>query len=267
MRYALRLLLILLFFGSTGWFGYATYRDYSMLMMDAVEGEEVESRAKAAMETRTQKALTNAPPEADSGIALPGMLSEEEELLRGIRANRKVSHHYVRLIGNGIAFAVLFVITGFFFAHQMGDILRFDLGRKIQYVDDVSSDQERYEKAEYLILKGSHRDAVKLLEQIIANDADHFEARLRLAEVLDKNLEAYEEAAPAYEAALKLKFHPERWAWAAVRLCNIYSGKLGQGNRALKMMRRVAEEHPHTAAAAKVKKRLAMVDRYQRPPG
>jgi hypothetical protein len=266
MRYAIRLLIILLFFGSTAWFGYATYRDYSMLMLDAVEGEEIESREKAEMETRTQKALTNSPPEQDNAIALPGMLSEEEELLRGVRANRKVSRHYVRLIGNGIAFAVLFVISGFFFAHQAGDFLRFDLGRKVQYVDEVTSDQERYEKAEYLILKGSHREAVAMLKEIVDNDSEHFEARLRMAEVLDKELGDFEAAAPAYEAALKLKFNPERWAWTAVRLCNLYSGKLDQSNRALKLMRRIADEHPQTAAAAKVRKRLDMVERYKGPP-
>lgn len=266
MRYALRILLILLFFSSTGWFGYATYRDYSMLMMDAMEGNEVESRKKAEMETRSQKAITNSVPAGDVGIALPGMLAEEEELLRGIRNNRKVSRHYVRLIGNGIAFALFLVISGFFFAHQAGDILRFDLGKKIQYVDEITSDEERYEKAEYLILKGNLREAVGLLEQVVANDPEHFEARLRMAEVLDKDLKDHEAAAPAYEAALKLAFHPERWAWAAVRLCNIYSGSLGQSSRALKLMRRIVDDHPQTAAAAKVKKRLAMVDRYKRPP-
>ncbi|MBL6766332.1 MAG: hypothetical protein ISQ14_15370 [Verrucomicrobiae bacterium] len=263
MRYAIRLLLILLLFGSTGWFGYASYRDYSMLMMDAVSGEEAESRQRAEIETRAQKAVSSKTDSSDDTIAIPGMLSEEEELLRGVRANKKVNRHYIRLIGNGIAFALLFVITGFFFAHQMGDILRFDFGQKIQYVDEVTSDQERYEKAEYLILKGSFRDAVEMLKQITKNDPAHFEAHLRMAEVLDKNLEAYEEAAPAYEAALKLKFHPERWSWTAVRLCNIYSGKLGQGNRALKLMRRLVAEQPHTAGAAKVKKRLAMVDGYR----
>jgi tetratricopeptide (TPR) repeat protein len=265
MRYALRLSIILFFFGGTVWFGYATYRDYSMLMLDAVDDEEVESRARAEMETRTQKAFTNAPSEEMETLAVPGLLSEEEELLRGVRANRKVSRHYVRLIGNGVAFAILLVITGFFFAHQAGDILRFDLGRKIQYVDEITSDQERYEKAEYLILKGSHREAVGMLEQIVKNDPVHYEAQLRMAEVLDKELGDYPAAAPAYEAALKLKFHPERWAWTAVRLCNLYSGKLGQSNRALKLMQRVVDEHPQTAAAAKVRKRLDMVNRYQRP--
>lgn len=267
MRYALRLLLILLFFGSTGWFGYATYRDYSMLMMDAVDGDETETRKQAEMETRTQKAVMGAAADEEEALALPGVVTEEEDLLRGVRNNRRVSRHYIRLIGNGIAFAVLFVITGFFFAHQAGDILRFDLGKKIQYVDEITSDEERYEKAEYFILKGSYREGVDLLKQVVENDPHHFEARLRIAEVLDKNLEAYDEAAIAYEAALKLDFHPERWSWTAVRLCNIYSGKLGQGNRALKLMRKIADDHPQTAGAAKVRKRLAMVDQYKRPPG
>ena len=114
MRYAIRLLLILLLFGSTGWFGYASYRDYSMLMMDAVSGEEAESRQRAEIETRAQKAVSSKTDSSDDTIAIPGMLSEEEELLRGVRANKKVNRHYIRLIGNGIAFALLFVITDYY---------------------------------------------------------------------------------------------------------------------------------------------------------
>lgn len=261
MLLALRLLIVLLLFGSTGWFGYATYRDYSMLMMDAVETDEPESKKKAAAETRAQKAVTGQDDtEEESGLSIPGALDEEEELLRGIRQNRNVNRHYVRVIGNGIAFAVLFVITGFGFAHHAGDFLRFDLGQKIDTVEEVSDDRELFEKAEYMVLKGKHLDAIELLRRVLELDPNHFEAQLRIAEIYDKNLENYQVAIGEYEAAIKHEFDPERWSWAAVRLCNLYSGKMGDTNRAIRLMRELADKHPHSGGAAKVQKRLAMID-------
>ena len=260
MRIALRLFLVLLFFGSTIWFGFATYRDYSMLMYDAVEEEtDLQSKDMLEMETRTQKAVSDQA-EDESRVDDGNVLAEEEETLRTIRKNKSVSRHYIRLIGNGVAFAVLFTITGFGFAHQAGDFLRFDLGKKIDYVDEVSSTDEMYEKAEYQILKGKHVAGIELLRKVLVNDPDHFEAQLRIAEVYDKDLNNFEAAANEYSLALKHEFHPERWSWAAVRLCNIYSGKLKDSNSAIRMMRQLVEKHPHTGGAAKVRKRLDMID-------
>lgn len=261
MLLALRLFIVLLFFGSTVWFGYATYRDYSMLMLDAVETEEPESKKKAEMETRAQKAVQGkGESEEDSGIDIPGVMDEEEELLRGIRQNQTVNRHYVRVIGNGIAFAVLLVISGFGFAHHAGDFLRFDLGKKIETVEEITDDRELYEKAEYMVLKGKHLEGIELLRKVLELDPNHFEAQLRIAEIYDKNLENYQVAVGEYELALKHEFNPERWSWAAVRLCNLYSGKMGDTNRAVRLMRELVEKHPHTGGAAKVRKRLAMVD-------
>lgn len=261
MRLVIRLFLVLLFFGSTIWFGFATYRDYSMLMYEAVEEKaDAESPEMLEMEARTQKAVKEAPEPDISLVDEGNVLAEEEEMLRTIRKNKSVSRHYVRLIGNGVVFAILFVITGFSFAHQAGDFLRFDLGKKIDYVDEVTSDAELYEKAEYQILKGKHVAGIELLRTVLANDPNHFEAQLRIAEVYDKNLENYEVAATEYVAALKHEFHPERWSWAAVRLCNIYSGKLGDSNSAIRVMRQLVDKHPLSGGAAKVKKRLDMID-------
>lgn len=260
MRLALRLLLVLLLFGSTIWFGFATYHDYSVLMYDAVENAgEAQTKEMLEMETRTQKAVSDQAPDefrVDDG----NVLAEEEEALRTIRNNKTVSRHYVRLIGNGIAFAVLLTITGFGFAHQAGDFLRFDLGKKIDYVDDVTTTDEMYEKAEYQIMKGKHVAGIELLRKVLADDPNHFEAQLRIAEVYDKELNNFEAAATEYIAALKHEFHPERWSWAAVRLCNIYSGKLNDSNSAIRTMRLLVQKHPHTGGAAKVKKRLDMID-------
>ena len=264
MILALRLVLVLAFFGATIWFGFATYRDYSMLMLESVEGEEVESKQKAAMETRFQKAVdAQEETDANDGGIVDLFDEDEEELLRGVRQNKKVSKHYVRLLGNGIAFAVLLVITGFGFAHQLGDVLRFDFGKKVSYVEEVSDDRELYEKGEYLLMKGKHIDGIEVLRKVLEMDPNHFEAQLSIAETYDKKLENYQVAAEEYEATLKHEFSPERWSWVSVRLSNIYSGKLGDTNSAIRHMRILVDKHPNTGGAMKVAKRLAMVDAHR----
>ena len=48
--------------------------------------------------------------------------------------------------------------------------------------------------------------------------------------------------------------------WAAIHLCNLYSGKLGETEKALELLRRVAEECPDTTPGEKARDRLAKID-------
>ena len=49
------------------------------------------------------------------------------------------------------------------------------------------------------------------------------------------------------------------WGWAAIHLCNLYF-KLNQEEKGYALLRRLAKEHPQTAAAEKARKRLQQVD-------
>lgn len=254
-------MILLALLASTAWFGFATYRDYSILMLDAVGEANLESAKHAEFETRIQKAEQGPDDDMpDTDIHIPGILQEEVDLLRGNRSNWKIDQHGLWLTANGIAFIVLLLTTGFGLAHQMGDFLRFDMGRKIDFVGDHTDDQELFEHAEYLILKGDHVKGIEFLRKVVRMNPDHVEAQLRIANIYDKKLENYELAAGGYEAALKLDFNPERWSWVAVRLCNIYTGKLGDTNRAIKIMRDLVDKHPKTGGAHKVVKRLTQLD-------
>jgi tetratricopeptide (TPR) repeat protein len=82
-------------------------------------------------------------------------------------------------------------------------------------------------------------------------------AALRIAEIYEKDLRNYLAAALEYEEVLKNKLQPERWGWAAIHLCNLYS-KLGQQPKAAALLRRIVEEYPRTAAAKKARARLGM---------
>ena len=50
-----------------------------------------------------------------------------------------------------------------------------------------------------------------------------------------------------------------RWGWAAIHLCNLYSGKLDDSDRALALLQRVASECSETTAGQKARDRLAKI--------
>ena len=56
------------------------------------------------------------------------------------------------------------------------------------------------------------------------------------------------------------KLPPERWGWAAVHLCNLYSSKLNQPHKAIILLQRIVTEYGETAAAEKARKRLTQLE-------
>jgi tetratricopeptide (TPR) repeat protein len=262
MHLALRILIYLVLLGSTLWFGFSTYHDYSLLMFDAVGTESGETKKQAEMETRTQKA-TVAVEESETGLDLTDML-EDEENYRAVRVNNKVSRHYVRLIGNTVAFGFLLTVAGFLFAQDVGDVLRFRMNQKIQYVDDYSEKNEDAERGVYLLRKGKHPQGLEILRKVVAADPEAWEAQLAIAEHYDKTKENWTQAASDYEDLLQMEMPAEKWGWTAIRLCNIYTGKLDEVGRALLILKRLAVELPDTGAGAKAQKRLAMVEAAKR---
>src|SRR2546428_27628 len=67
-------------------------------------------------------------------------------------------------------------------------------------------------------------------------------------------------AALEYEEVLKQKLPPERWGWAAVHLCNLYTSKLNQSEKAIILLQRIVTEYGETAAAEKARKRLSQLE-------
>ncbi|MBG89949.1 MAG: hypothetical protein CMO80_24045 [Verrucomicrobiales bacterium] len=262
MLLAVRLFIYLSLLFGTLWFGYATYRDYSLLMIDAV-GSESESQKKAEMETRLQKAVepkAEDTPEDEAGIIDLSLMVDEEEDYRAIRVNKNVSRHYVRLIGNTIAFCVLLTIAGFLCAQDFGDVLRFRMNQKIQYVDEASELNEDAEKGIYLMKRGKHQGALEILRKVVEQNPDAWEAQLCIAEHYDRTKENWTQAVSEYEDLLQMEMPAEKWGWTAIRLCNIYTGKLNEIGRPLLILKKLAIELPHTPAGVKAQKRLAMVE-------
>ncbi|MGV3757882.1 MAG: tetratricopeptide repeat protein, partial [Verrucomicrobiota bacterium] len=103
-------------------------------------------------------------------------------------------------------------------------------------------------------------EGIRLLRLYVEQNPREQHAALRIAEIYEKDLGNYLAAALELEEILKSRLRPDRWGWTAIRLCNLYTGKLKQGDKAIALLRRLVEEHPTTQAAEKARKRLAMME-------
>ena len=116
-----------------------------------------------------------------------------------------------------------------------------------------------YEKAEDAWAAGKYLEAIQLMRDFLQKNPREQYAALRIAEIYEKDLHNLLAAALEYEEVLKQKLPPERWGWAAVHLCNLYS-KLGQQNKTKDLLRRIADEYPQTAAARKARSHLGLAE-------
>ena len=117
-----------------------------------------------------------------------------------------------------------------------------------------------YEKAEEEWAKGNLLEAIQLMRDYLKQNPREQHVALRIAEIYEKDLENYLAAALEYEEVLKQKLPPERWGWAAVHLCNLYTSKLNQPAKGVALLQRIVAEHGETAAADKARKRLAQLE-------
>ncbi|MGO8700513.1 MAG: tetratricopeptide repeat protein [Limisphaerales bacterium] len=133
-----------------------------------------------------------------------------------------------------------------------------------QDVADVARDPA-YERAEAEWANGRFLEAIELMRGFLKENPRELHAALRIAEIYEKDLKNYLAAALEYEEVLKHKLPPERWAWAAIHLHNLYS-KLGQQPKATALLHRIVEECPRTTAAKKARTRLGMEELVEDTP-
>ena len=117
-----------------------------------------------------------------------------------------------------------------------------------------------YEEAEQLWADGAYIECIDKLREYTAKYPGEYHAHKRIAEVYETDLASYRAAAMEYEEILQMNLQPKRWGWAAIHLCNLYSGKLGETEKALELLRRVAEECPDTPPGEKARDRLAKIE-------
>jgi len=142
------------------------------------------------------------------------------------------------------------------------DIVRF-MGENTEELLFTDGEQEKpdpeYLAAEKVCADGDPLEAIRLLREYRQKNPRDTNAAVRIAEIYDKDLKNQLAAVLEYEEVLKLKLPPDRWGWVAIHLCNLYS-KMREPDKAVALLRRVANECGETSAAAKARERLAKFD-------
>ena len=132
--------------------------------------------------------------------------------------------------------------------------------------ESKTSDPE-YDAAEAEWAKGNHLDAINLMREYLSKKPNEQYVALRIAEIYEKDIGNYLAAALEYEEVLNRKLPREKWGWTALRLSNLYSGRLNQPDKAIATLERVNRDYSETAAAKKARERLGIPEATEEPVG
>jgi tetratricopeptide (TPR) repeat protein len=131
-------------------------------------------------------------------------------------------------------------------------------GRAIMAEDWVVKKDPGYEKAEEEWARGNHLDAITLMREYLKKNPSEQHVALRIAEIYEKDLGNFLAAALELEEVLTKKLPRERWGWTAIRLSNLYSGRLNQPDKAMALLDRIVQDYSETGAAKKARQRLGL---------
>lgn len=163
------------------------------------------------------------------------------------------------MIGYFAAFLGIAIILGLLIAR---DISEYFGSRSVEFMfndEGAGVKDPEYEEAEQEWANGHHLEAIRLMRDYLNKNPREQGVALRIAEIYEKDLKNNLAAALEYEEILKHKLPPQRWGWAAIHLCNLYS-KMHKTDQAVELLRRVVNEYGETPAAEKARKRLAMFE-------
>jgi TolA-binding protein len=258
--YAVLLLLV-------AWFGWGFYANYTTVSKESAAAANMDATPP---ETNNPAGVTNtsgqnsldtsntvaAPTNQEATTSSPPV---QTNAAAGTTAPAPPPAHAVR----GTTLAYLAVLVGALVA--LGLLIAHDV---TQYVGSVMVDtllddegeamhDPEYDRAEQAWANGKYLDAIELMRDFLKKNPRQQYAALRIAEIYEKDLHNPLAAALEYEEVLKQKLPAERWGWAAVHLCNLYS-KLGQQDKAKELLQRIAAEYPQTAAAKKARSHLGL---------
>jgi hypothetical protein len=174
------------------------------------------------------------------------------------RAGPAQTNYHLGAWGAGLVLSL--VALGLLLANDLSHLFS---GRAMKVLYNEEGDgiaNPDYEKAEEEWAKGNFLDAIQLMRDYLKLNPREQHVALRIAEIYEKDLENHLAAALEYEEVLKQKLPPERWGWAAVHLCNLYTSKLNQSDKAIVLLQRIVAEYGETAAADKARKRLTQLE-------
>lgn len=140
------------------------------------------------------------------------------------------------------------------FAQYLGDRAE----RALMATDFEVPNDPTYDAAEEEWSRGNHLAAINLMREYLKLNPHEQHVAIRIAEIYEKDLNNHLAAALELEEVLTQKLPREKWGWTAIRLANLYSGKLDRPPKALEILERITREYPETAAARKARQRLGL---------
>ncbi|MBI1178698.1 hypothetical protein GC207_14795 [bacterium] len=149
---------------------------------------------------------------------------------------------------------------GFLIAHDVSSFMGQKAHKFVHNEEGEGIHSVAYDKAEDVWANGDYLEAIRLMREYLNKNPREVHVMARIAEIYEKDLNNHLAAALEYEEFLKQKLPPERWAWAAIHLVNLYYGKLDKPDQGLALLWRIHREYGNTQAAGKARKRLNQID-------
>jgi len=228
-------------------FGWGFYANYSTVTRAA---SAAATNDISSVVTNNPADLTNSSVQTSNTVAPPA----KQEAKTSIPPSRAIQGTMIAYLA---AFVGAVIGLGLLVAH---DVTQYFGGAAVDTLLDNKGEGMRdpeYERAEQAWANGKHLDAIQMMRDFLKKNPREQYAALRIAEIYEKDLHNLVAATLEYEEVLKQKLPAERWGWAAVHLCNLYS-KLGQQDKTVALLQRIAAEYPQTAAAKKARSRLGL---------
>jgi TolA-binding protein len=252
--------------GLTLWFGIEFYKDYSLLPAPGGTDGATNSAAlkpggtnqAAAGVTRTSPAaqgtnsLAATNTSATNGAAAADVPASAPAPAPGTTAAQRGN-----LVGDLAAFVLSVIGLGLLIAY---DVTQMVGSQAVEFLFNDKSELMRdpeYERAEDTWANGKHLEAVEMMREYLKKHPREQYVALRIAEIYEKDLRNYVAASLEYEEIIKKKLPDERWGWAAIHLCNIYT-KMNQQEKVNALLQRIARDYPKTSAAKKARRNLGL---------
>lgn len=171
-------------------------------------------------------------------------------------SNGEKSRSQAKMISLFMASTLLCLLSAFLFARDIAAAAAEKATNVIYNTDAGVLNSEEYERAEEACVSGNYLEAIDLMRAFYNKNKSEVYAARRIAEIYEKDLENYAAAAQEYEDLLKLPLPSKRWGWMAIHLCNLYTGKLNNSERAISLLQEIVINHTATPAGKKAKETL-----------
>lgn len=210
-----------------------------------------ESKKGFTRNTQLENELLKIPGEESSQAQTP----DTSETTEGAQDGEK-SQSQAKMISFFLTAAILCLLSAFLIARDLAGVAAEKATDVIYNTDAGLLNSADYEKAEEACNSGNYLEAIELLRSFYKRNKSEVYAVRRIAEIYEKDLENYAAAAEEYEELLKLSLPSKRWGWMAIHLCNLYTGKLNNPDRAITLLQQIVMDHTDTPAGKKAKETL-----------